>query len=1011
MIDLPSRYQTRKTTRRFMASLVAVVLLVDFFVIALGAVFLRQSRIQYMERAAVQAQNLSQTLVYSIAGIIDTTDVALLSVADEAERALLLGGSETRSMNAIIARQHGRLPALDSIRITNAKGEVLYGVGVVAGMAISAADRDYFLQLRDNPQAGLVISKPVVGRISGKWVVIVARRINKPDGSFGGVVYGPIALERIRSMLNSVDVGPNGRISLRDRDKGIIVRFPAAKGGVNDIGRKPKSPEMLRRFGAGETSGTFYTSTSSDNTERLVSYRKIAAYPLYLSVALSPGDYLAPWWRDLTRISVLVGLFVMVTLLLSRLVFQRWRREREAEKALLDSKEELERRVVERTGELFQANARLTTELVERQRAEESLRQGRNMLAQIINSIPQHVFWKNRDSVYLGCNIVFARAAGVALPEEIVGRTDYEMPWLPEESRDYRRDDREVMEHNRPSYHIVEQQLQADGARLWVDTTKIPLSNEKGEVYGILGVYENITERKEVEDSRNKALAFIESLLASTPTGTFVYDGVTGDCVMVNRSAAEMLGGTISELRAQNFRNLKSWQEAGFDLIAEEVLRDSVTRHLEKSLRTTFGKAVDLDCFLSKFDVEGHPHLMFISVDISGKKRLEQENKLIEAQMLHVQKLESLGIMAGGIAHDFNNILMVVLGNADLALMRLAPDSPARENLEQIEHAASRAADLARQMLAYSGKGRFVIENLDLTRIVAEMAQMLEVSISKKVVLRYDFAKDLPAINGDATQLRQVILNLVINASEAIGDNSGVIAISTSSMECDRAYLTDAWIDDRLPEGQYLILEVADTGCGIDPEIIPKIFDPFFTTKFTGRGLGMAAVLGIVRGHKGAIKIRSEKGKGTTFKLLIPALQVAADRQLSSVYEGLWKGRGTVLLVDDEENIRSIGEEMLQALGFQVLTASDGRDAIEVFARNEEISCVLLDLTMPELDGEQTLRELRRLKPEVRVIISSGYNEQEVSERFVGKDQAGFIQKPYNLAEMSRKLRDMLEGQ
>ena len=994
-----------------MVWLVAVVLLVDLFVVALALISLRQSRLQCEERAAVQTENLSQMLVYSIAGMIDTSNVALLSVVDEVERARLHGGIQAQSINAFIAREHARIPELDSLRVADARGAIIYGTGVVAGAGKSVADRDYFLQLREDPKAGLVVSKPMVGRISGKWVLIVARRVNDPDGSFGGVVYGPIQLERIRTILSSIDVGRGGRIVLRDREMGSIVRQPETKGIAGSIGRKPVSPEFRKRIAAGDQSGTFYTTTSSDNTARRISFRRIARYPLYISVSLAANDYLIPWKRDLARMSTLVAIFVLVTLLLSRLVLLRWRREKEAEDALRSSKDELELRVAERTAELFQANAQLTRELAERERAEERLRQGHNMLAQIIDSIPQSVFWKDRDSVYLGCNIVFARAAGIEHPSGIVGKTDYDLPWLQEESRAYRRDDRAVMEGNRPKYHIIEQQLQASGARLWVDTTKVPLNSEKGEVYGVLGVYENITERKAVEESRDKALALIESLLASSPTGVLVYDGESGDCVMANRSVAEMVGGTTAELRAQNFRRLNSWRRAGLDLIAEKVLLDSTTRQIETSFTTSFEKPVDLDCFFSRFEVDGTAHLMLITVDVSEKKRLEQEKRLMEAQMLHVQKLESLGVLAGGIAHDFNNILMVVMGNADLALMRVEPESPARDNLMQIEQAANRAADLARQMLAYSGKGRFLIEELDLTRVVEEMVQMLEVSISKKVVLSYDFAKGLPAISGDATQLRQVVLNLVINASEAIGDNCGVITVKTSYLECDRAYLSDIWIDEGLPEGPYLVLEVADTGCGIDPEIMMKIFDPFFTTKFTGRGLGMAAVLGIVRGHKGAIKIYSEKGLGTTFRLLFPALPTrAAPQAASSAEETLWQGSGTVLLVDDEETIREVGRDMLQELGFSVVTASNGRDGVDVFARqNGEIVCVLLDLTMPQLDGEQTFRELRRLNPEVRVIISSGYNEQEVSERFVGKGVAGFINKPYKLGEMSGKLREILE--
>ncbi|MBI5657006.1 MAG: histidine kinase, partial [Geobacter sp.] len=246
--------------------------------------------------------------------------------------------------------------------------------------------------------------------------------------------------------------------------------------------------------------------------------------------------------------------------------------------------------------------------------------------------------------------------------------------------------------------------------------------------------------------------------------------------------------------------------------------------------------------------------------DVTERKEAEENRHKLEQQMLHVQKLESLGVLAGGIAHDFNNILLSITGNASLALKRVTPGSPAEHHLRQIESAADKAADLARQMLAYSGKGRFVVEPVDLNQLVEEMTSMLEVSISKKAILRYHLTRPLPAIEADPTQIRQIVMNLTINASEAIGEKSGVISVFTGCMECDRKYLAETWLDKDFVEGLYVFLEVADTGCGMDRETIERVFEPFFTTKFTGRGLGMAAILGIVRGHKGAIKVYSEPG-------------------------------------------------------------------------------------------------------------------------------------------------------
>ena len=393
------------------------------------------------------------------------------------------------------------------------------------------------------------------------------------------------------------------------------------------------------------------------------------------------------------------------------------------------------------------------------------------------------------------------------------------------------------------------------------------------------------------------------------------------------------------------------------------------------------------------------------------RKRAEERQRNLEAKLQQAQKLESLGVLAGGIAHDFNNLLMGVLGNAEVALLELPPESPARGDLQHITTAALRAAELTKQMLAYSGKGKFVVQGLNLTKLVEEMAELLQVSISKNVVLKYNFAKNLPAIEADASQIRQVVMNLIINASEAIGEKSGVVTVSTSVIEADRSYLTETYLDENLPEGCYVSLEVADTGCGMDEQTQKKIFDPFFTTKFTGRGLGLAAVLGIVRGHGGAVKIYSQPQRGSTFKVLFPASQQPAAEESvgTSATEQEWRGSGVILVVDDEETVRIAAKLMLERRGFTVLTAEDGRAALEVFrSRVDEIVVVLLDLTMPHLDGEETFRELRRIRSDVRVILSSGYDEQETTSRFAGKGLAGFLQKPYGVGPLGEKIRQVL---
>lgn len=397
-------------------------------------------------------------------------------------------------------------------------------------------------------------------------------------------------------------------------------------------------------------------------------------------------------------------------------------------------------------------------------------------------------------------------------------------------------------------------------------------------------------------------------------------------------------------------------------------------------------------------------------LDVHERVQAQAERQEMERRMLHVQKLESLGVLAGGMAHDFNNILMAVLGHADLAMAKLPPHAPARDHLEAIVTAARQASDLSRQMLAYSGKGRFVIEPIQLSDLVAEMAHLLKASISKKALLNLNLEKGLPKIEGDATQIRQILLNLITNASEAIGERSGVITLSTGAMQCGKGYLSRTSVDDDLPEGLYVYMEVSDTGCGMDRETLQRIYDPFFSTKFTGRGLGLAAVLGIVRSHKGAIRVYSEPGKGTTFKVLFPALfEASLASPHSPEAASAWAGTGRILLVDDEETLRALGQSMLEHLGFQTLVASDGREAVELYRQHQhELRLVIMDLTMPHMDGEEAFREIRQIDPNARVVLCSGYTEQDVTSRFAGKGLAGFLQKPYTLQDLTTCLKNCL---
>ncbi len=350
-----------------------------------------------------------------------------------------------------------------------------------------------------------------------------------------------------------------------------------------------------------------------------------------------------------------------------------------------------------------------------------------------------------------------------------------------------------------------------------------------------------------------------------------------------------------------------------------------------------------------------------------------------------------------------------MLGHMNVAQLKLAPESPAIPHLESLERIIHRAADLTRQMLAYSGKGRFVVRPYDLNQVVREMTHLLEVSISKKIALRFHLAEALPPVQADAAQIQQVIMNLVTNASDAIGDREGTIRLATSVAELDRRYLDQLYHGQDLAPGTYVSLEVSDTGCGMNAEVQGRIFEPFFTTKVTGRGLGLSATLGILKGHRAGIRIYSEAERGTTFRLLFPAGAACAGEEAPHEAVQVPRQAGTVLLVDDEQMIREAAGAALESMGFKVLVAVDGLDAVEVFTREKDtIDLVLMDLTMPHMDGREAFQHLRRIRPGIPVILSSGYNEQESIQQFLGRGLAGFLQKPYTLQALEQTVQEAL---
>jgi len=524
--------------------------------------------------------------------------------------------------------------------------------------------------------------------------------------------------------------------------------------------------------------------------------------------------------------------------------------------------------------------------------------------------------------------------------------------------------------------------------------------------------YSHLRIASEKEANKNRNL-----LLESTAEAIYGID-MQGRCTFVNQTFLNIMAYEESEVLGKNMHDLIHYAHADGKSQPVEMCNIYQAHHAHTKAHADDdvfwrkdGKSLQVEYWSHPiFDGDECTGSVITFLDISEKLNALKAREEMEKQVQHTQRLESLGVLAGGIAHDFNNLLAAILGNASLASSKmLKKPLEAKERVEKIIQSAEKAGVLCRQMLAYSGKGQFVLKPIDMAAAVEEMTHLLEVSIDKSVVIKYHMNKGLPVVMVDEAQIQQVLMNLVTNANDAIGGRSGVISITAGMMHADADYLASCYGEN--PEsGRYVYIEVSDTGCGMDKETIEKVFDPFFTTKLTGRGLGMSAVLGIVRGHHGALKVYSELGRGTTFKFLLPvdeSQSLQAAEKVEGV-QGEFSG-GTVLVVDDEETVLEVSCAIFEEMGFQTLSAKHGLEALELYKQHQDdITLVLTDLTMPHMGGKELFTELRKLNPDCSVILSSGYSSEDAIQQFAGKGLAGFVQKPFTPTVLAQEIRKIL---
>ncbi|MGZ8430218.1 MAG: PAS domain-containing hybrid sensor histidine kinase/response regulator [Candidatus Deferrimicrobiaceae bacterium] len=535
-----------------------------------------------------------------------------------------------------------------------------------------------------------------------------------------------------------------------------------------------------------------------------------------------------------------------------------------------------------------------------------------------------------------------------------------------------------------------------DGSIWWVGDRRQMIFGEDGRLRWVDGLLLDITDRK-----RSETALRLTQFSVDRGSDAAYWMGADGRLLYVNDKACEALGYSREELLSMKI------QEINPDFPSErwpshwEELRQRQTYSVESKHRTKDGRLIPVEVTANYIEFDGKEYNCASARDITYRKRAEEESRLLQSQLIQAQKMEALGLLAGGIAHDFNNLLTGILGYANLLCYRKGIDPEVERAAVAIQRASERASNLTAQLLGFARKGKNLNIEVDLGGLVTAVTGLLERTLDQRIRIVTDFHPEEGCVLGDPSQLDQVVMNLAVNGCDSMPEG-GRLKIAT-----ERVFLDEAFCRDRegMTPGNYLLLSVGDTGIGIPPENLERIFDPFFTTKPQGKGtgLGLSMVFGIVRNHGGCVDVRSEAGAGTEFRVYLPESGAGASKKTVAMSAALPRGRGRILLVDDQETVRDVARDMLEALGYEVLIASDGLAGVSRFREMwREIDLVVLDMVMPNLSGGECFRRMKEIDPKARVVLSSGYSMEGAIQDVMNEGILAFIQKPYRLEELSR---------
>ena len=858
--------QPTASVRRFALGLVSGILIVDLVVGGLAGFYLYRARQLVETRIATQTENLAQSLSLTLAGVLGKTSTALFSVKQEAERQLKTSGLDLKALNDYILEQKKRIPELDGLRVADSTGHLICGDRVVPEARVPFGDREVFIVSRQIPDAGLVIGPPNFGRVTNHWIFHLAYRINNPDGSFAGVVFGAIALDYLRNIFSSFDLGRHGAITLRDKDLAVVARYPDA----NSTGNKKVSREWQEMHGAGKTSGTYKTRGSIDTVERTFSFNQVPNYPLFVNVGLASSDYFTSWRGDGRMLGGFVAFFWSASVVAGWIIYRVMKQAKLADVALEQHREQLEDKVKKRTVELEKKNLQLAEEITIRKQVEANWQKA----AVIMDQMSDAVNWISRE-------------------------------------------------------------------------------------------------------------------------GRFLY---------VNDSACSTHGYSRDEMLS-----LSVW-EIAVDLPPEawaahwEDLTQAHCQHFETRNKARDGRVFPVEVTATYLEVDGVEYICAIIRDITDRRESESEKQTLMTQLAQAQKMESVGRLAGGIAHDFNNLLTPIMGYAELVRTSLAPKSQELGRIDHILEAAERAKALIQQLLSFSRKQVLLVKTLDINDVIRSFYNILRSTIREDIDIRLHLTGDVLGVQADQHQICQIMMNLAINAQDAI-EGTGSITIETAPINIDAEYRRQ---HSGVAEGEYLMLAVTDSGSGMDQETLSHMFEPFFTTKEVGQGtgLGLATVYGLVRQHGGHIWVYSEQGKGTVFKIYFPIVkeQPAVEVEKPAPGPSLNVSGRTILLVEDNEMVRQLAHDILQTLGTDILVAEGPKQALQLSAE-KRVDLLLTDVVMPEMNGPELYRRLLKSHPHLKVLYMSGYTNNTIVHHEVLDGSVDFIQKPFTLQELANKVQ------